>query len=121
MPASYIYKVCTACSHSLSRAGLNSVADGVVALRRASQTVPEFGEHFLSVGAAATDASLYPSLSPGDYVEEPAVFQVSVMSYLYSVSGYQNQNPLLAFCVTLVSSTNGYGNHHKSYCCHTDV
>lgn len=56
--------------------GLNSVAEGVVALRRGSQTVPEFGEHFLNVGAAAADSSLYPNISPGDYVEEPAVFQM---------------------------------------------
>lgn len=56
--------------------GLNSVASGVVALRRASQTVPEFGEHFLKIGASAADEALYPKLSPGEYVEEPAVFQV---------------------------------------------
>uniref|UniRef100_A0A0P4VYH8 Uncharacterized protein n=3 Tax=Scylla olivacea TaxID=85551 RepID=A0A0P4VYH8_SCYOL len=56
--------------------GFNSVAEGVVALRRASQTVPEFGEHFLSLGASAVDSTLYPNLSPGDYVEEPAVFQM---------------------------------------------
>ena len=58
----------------------------MVVLRRASQTVPEFGEHFLNLGAAATDSSLYPNLSPGDYVEEPAVFQVSILGNLSSVS-----------------------------------
>lgn len=52
------------------------MASGVVALRRASQTVPEFGEHFLNLGASVADEALYPSLSPGEYVEEPAVFEV---------------------------------------------
>ncbi|XP_050722667.1 uncharacterized protein LOC127001689 isoform X3 [Eriocheir sinensis] len=56
--------------------GLSSVASGVVALRRASQTVPEFGEHFLNLGASAADEALHPSLSPGEYVEEPAVFEM---------------------------------------------
>ncbi|XP_066942016.1 metabotropic glutamate receptor 3 isoform X2 [Macrobrachium rosenbergii] len=54
--------------------GLNSVASGVLALRRASQSVPEFGEHFKNV--ASLDPTLYPYFDPEDYVEEPAVFQV---------------------------------------------
>ncbi|XP_071531128.1 metabotropic glutamate receptor 3 [Panulirus ornatus] len=54
--------------------GLDSVASGLLALRRASQTVPEFGKHFLSV--ASSDTTLYPNVTPEDYVEEPAVFQM---------------------------------------------
>ncbi|KAG7174709.1 bride of sevenless-like [Homarus americanus] len=54
--------------------GLNSVASGLLALRRASQTVPEFGEHFLTV--ASSDTTLYPDFTPDNYVEEPAVYQI---------------------------------------------
>lgn len=54
--------------------GLNKVGTGLLAVRRASQSVPKFGQHFLDI--SATDSTLYPSSLPDDYVEEPAVFQV---------------------------------------------
>lgn len=82
---SYLARECITYSHILPL-GLSSVASSVVALRRSSQTVPEFGEHFLNLGAASTDEALYPKLSPGEYVEEPAVFQVcSVLASIQCV------------------------------------
>lgn len=62
-------------SHDFST-GLNDVASGLLAVRRASQTVPEFGEHFLDVAATSPDTTLYPEVTKEDYVEEPAVFKV---------------------------------------------
>ncbi|KAK7063153.1 hypothetical protein SK128_013223, partial [Halocaridina rubra] len=53
--------------------GLSSVGRGVLVVRRASQSVPEFGDHFKQM--ASVDPTLYPLFDPDDYVEEPSVFQ----------------------------------------------
>lgn len=61
------------------------MASGTVVLRRASQTVPEFGEHFLNLGVSVADDSLNPTLLAGEYVEEPSVFQVCLLIYAVCV------------------------------------
>nr|XP_045583049.1 uncharacterized protein LOC123745986 [Procambarus clarkii] len=63
--------------------GLNSVASGLLVLKRTSQTVPEFGEHFLTV--ASSGSKLYQHFTPEDYVEEPAVYQMVKAMYAMGV------------------------------------
>ncbi|XP_069957762.1 uncharacterized protein boss isoform X2 [Cherax quadricarinatus] len=58
--------------------GMHGVS-GALVVRRDSQTVPEFGEHFLSV--TASDTTLYPPVTHHHYTEEPAVFQVVKAMY----------------------------------------
>ncbi|XP_076040737.1 protein bride of sevenless-like isoform X1 [Oratosquilla oratoria] len=57
--------------------GLDNAAAGLLAVRRVTRTVPQFGEHFLSVASSSNaESTLYPSITFEDYVEEPSVFKV---------------------------------------------